>query len=70
MEHRVELRFHRTSCESGTRTDLSAVRPDGLGVRVAGDETATVEHPALRDGRYDRYDDQRAFAPADVVKMI
>ncbi|MEV4250242.1 hypothetical protein AB0J63_43415 [Streptosporangium canum] len=66
MEHRVELRFHRASRETGTRTDLSAGRPDGLGLRVAGDETATVEHPALRDGRYD---DQRAFAPAGVVKM-
>lgn len=33
---------------------------------MAGDETATVELPALRDGRYD---DQRAFAPVGVVKL-
>ncbi|MER5426568.1 DUF3616 domain-containing protein [Streptosporangium roseum] len=66
VERQVELRFHRTSREAGTHTNLSAVRPDGLGLWVAGDETATIEHLALRDGRYD---DQRTFALADFVDL-
>ncbi|WP_433241954.1 DUF3616 domain-containing protein [Streptosporangium sp. CA-135522] len=66
VERQVELRFHISSRQARTHTNLSAVRPDGLGLWVAGDETATVEYLGLRDGRYD---DQRTFALADFVDL-
>ncbi|MDF5755317.1 DUF3616 domain-containing protein [Spongiactinospora sp. TRM90649] len=65
-QHRVELRFTTDSQTAETHTNLSAVRTDGPGLWVAGDETATIEHLVLRDGRYD---DQRGFALADFVDL-
>lgn len=65
-ERQVELRFHVTSRDARTHTNLSAVRSDGAGLWLAGDETATVEHLTLREGRYD---DQRSFALADFVDL-
>ncbi|MEU1735756.1 DUF3616 domain-containing protein [Streptosporangium sp. NPDC020145] len=65
-ERRVELRFHVTSRDARTHTNLSAVRSDGTGLWLAGDETATLEYLTLREGRYD---DQRTYALADFVDL-
>ncbi|GAA3066817.1 DUF3616 domain-containing protein [Streptosporangium carneum] len=65
-ERQIELRFHVTSREARTHTNLSAVRSDGLGLWLAGDETATVEHLTLREGRYD---EQLTYALADFVDL-
>ncbi|MEU4832624.1 DUF3616 domain-containing protein [Streptosporangium sp. NPDC023615] len=66
VERQVELRFDASSREARTHTNLSAVRTDALGLWLAGDETATVEHLAFRGGRYD---DQRTFFLADFVDL-
>lgn len=66
MVQQVELRFHADSRAARTHTNLSAVRVDGPGLWVAGDETATIEHLALVDGRYD---EQRSFELADFVDL-
>ena len=66
VERQVELRFDVPSREAATHTNLSAVRTDALGLWLAGDETATIEHLTLRDGRYD---DQRTFFLADFVDL-
>ncbi|MEV6862170.1 DUF3616 domain-containing protein [Streptosporangium subroseum] len=66
VERQVELRFDIPSREAATHTNLSAVRADTLGLWLAGDETATIEHLTLRDGRYD---DQRTFFLADFVDL-
>ncbi|MEV7010381.1 DUF3616 domain-containing protein [Streptosporangium sp. NPDC051022] len=65
-ERQVELRFHVTSRDARTHTNLSAVRSDGAGLWLAGDETATVEYLTLRENRYD---DQRTYALADFVDL-
>ncbi|MEU4535727.1 DUF3616 domain-containing protein [Streptosporangium sp. NPDC023825] len=66
VERQVELRFDVSSREARTHTNLSAVRTDALGLWLAGDETATVEHLAFRAGRFD---DQRTFHLADFVDL-
>ncbi|WP_328807713.1 DUF3616 domain-containing protein [Nonomuraea antri] len=62
----VELRFDRASRDAGTHTNLSALRSDGAGLWVAGDETATIEHLAWSG---DHYGSQRTFALADYVPL-
>ncbi|GAA0911361.1 DUF3616 domain-containing protein [Nonomuraea longicatena] len=64
--HQVELRFRPDSRETLTHTNLSAVRHDGTGLWLAGDETATVEHLAWNG---ERYDAQRTFHLADHVEL-
>ncbi|GAA5078937.1 hypothetical protein HNP84_004842 [Thermocatellispora tengchongensis] len=66
MQHQVELRFHADSRDAQTHTNLSAIRADGPGLWVAGDETATIEHLSFAGGRYDG---QRGFALADFVEL-
>ncbi|MFF5208224.1 DUF3616 domain-containing protein [Streptosporangium sp. NPDC000396] len=66
VERQVELRFHPSSRDARTHTNLSAVRADDLGLWLAGDETATIEHLTFRG---DRFDDQRTFALADFVDL-
>ncbi|MCG5219821.1 DUF3616 domain-containing protein [Streptosporangium sp. KLBMP 9127] len=66
MRHRVELRFDLASRDAETHTNLSAIRSEGSGLWVAGDETATIEHLAWHEGRYDG---QRGFALADFVDL-
>lgn len=62
----VELRFDLASRQAQTHTNLSAVRKDGTGLWVAGDETATIEHLAWSG---ERYDHQRTFRLADYVNL-
>ncbi|MFD9939605.1 DUF3616 domain-containing protein [Nonomuraea sp. NPDC059023] len=62
----MELRFDPASRETLTHTNLSAVRHDGAGLWLAGDETATIEHLAWNG---ERYDDQRTFHLADYVDL-
>ncbi|GAA2869808.1 DUF3616 domain-containing protein [Streptosporangium fragile] len=66
VERQVELRFDAASREAATHTNLSAVRTDDLGIWLAGDETATVEHLTFREGRFC---DQRTFYLADYVDL-
>ncbi|MFI0418115.1 DUF3616 domain-containing protein [Spongiactinospora sp. 9N601] len=65
-QHRVELRFNDDSRDLQTHTNLSAIRTDGHGLWLAGDETATIEHLVPRAGRYEG---QRGFALADYVDL-
>ncbi|MBT2233917.1 DUF3616 domain-containing protein [Nonomuraea sp. NEAU-A123] len=62
----VELRFDPASRASETHTNLSALRHDGTGLWVAGDETATIEHLAWSGTRYAG---QRTFRLADYVPL-
>ncbi|GLW13210.1 hypothetical protein Misp01_83380 [Microtetraspora sp. NBRC 13810] len=66
MPYQVELRFDADSRLAETHTNLSAVRADGPGLWVAGDETATIEHLIHTDGHYG---DQRGFALGDFVDL-
>ncbi|MEU7859866.1 DUF3616 domain-containing protein [Nonomuraea sp. NPDC049141] len=62
----VELRFDPASQASETHTNLSALRHDGSGLWVAGDETATIEHLAWSGAHYAG---QRTFRLADYVPL-
>jgi hypothetical protein len=62
----VELRFDPASQAAQTHTNLSALRQDGTGLWVAGDETATIEHLTWTG---ERYAGQRTFFLADYVDL-
>ncbi|MEU8107387.1 DUF3616 domain-containing protein [Nonomuraea muscovyensis] len=66
LVEQVELRFDPASRAARTHTNLSALRQDGTGLWVAGDETATVEHLAWTG---DHYGAQRTFRLADYVPL-
>ncbi|MGV9310303.1 DUF3616 domain-containing protein [Nonomuraea sp. NPDC004354] len=62
----VELRFDQASRAAQTHTNLSAVRVDGTGLWVAGDETATIERLTWTGACYDH---ERTFHLADYVDL-
>jgi hypothetical protein len=66
MESKVELRFRADTRNAETHENLSAIRPDGPCLWVAGDETATIERLTFRDARYD---DQRSYPLAYFVAL-
>jgi hypothetical protein len=66
MDPAVELRFRSAARDAETHENLSAIRPDGPCLWVAGDETATIERLTLRDARYD---DQRSYPLDDFVEL-
>jgi hypothetical protein len=66
MEPTVELRFRSAARDAETHENLSAIRPDGPCLWVAGDETATIERLTFRDARYDG---QHSYRLADFVEL-
>lgn len=66
MNQQVELRFDHLARQARTHTNLSALRREGDGLWVAGDETATVEYLTWSG---ERYDHQRSFRLADYVDL-
>ena len=62
----VPLRFAHQSLDTQTHVNLSAVRPDGTCVWIAGDETATVERLNV-DGA--GYGEHTTFRLADVLTL-
>src|SRR4051812_9020655 len=68
VERTILLRFGHASQAAATHTNLSAVRPDGRVVWLAGDESATVERLVADDeGEPAEYVDERTFRLADLA---
>ncbi|GAB3690270.1 DUF3616 domain-containing protein [Saccharopolyspora tripterygii] len=66
----VRLTFTAGALESGTHTNLSAVRTDGEHLWIAGDETATVERLTCDDpGKPTEYREHVSFPLADVIDL-
>jgi hypothetical protein len=63
---RIPLRFAPHAVDTGTHTNLSAVRSDGRCLWIAGDETATVERLTELDFGYG---DHVTFRLADAVAL-
>ena len=70
VERRILLRLGHAPQATGTHTNLSAGRPDGRVLWLAGDETATVERLVADDEREPtQYTDETTFRLADLVPL-